>query len=32
METADIDTTNNSWPKKEQESDFDKMKDGIKGE
>ncbi|WP_282075907.1 M1 family metallopeptidase [Maribacter aquivivus] len=32
METADIDTTNNSWPKKEQESDFDKMKDEIKGE
>ncbi|MEP3371031.1 MAG: M1 family metallopeptidase [Maribacter dokdonensis] len=32
METADIDTTNNSWPKKEQESDFDKMKEGIKGE
>ena len=32
METADIDTTNNSWPKKEQESDFDKMKEEIKGE
>jgi len=32
METADIDTTNNSWPKKEQESDFDKMKEGIKGD
>ncbi|MEH6513036.1 MAG: M1 family metallopeptidase [Maribacter arcticus] len=31
METADIDTTNNSWPKKEQESEFDKMKEEIKG-
>ncbi|WP_324025649.1 M1 family metallopeptidase [Maribacter sp. BPC-D8] len=31
METADIDTTNNSWPKKEQESDFDKMKGEVKG-
>ncbi len=31
-ETADIDTTNNSWPKKEEESDFDKMKrESIKG-
>jgi hypothetical protein len=31
-ETADIDTTNNSWPKKEGESDFDKMKEeSIKG-
>jgi hypothetical protein len=25
-ETADIDTTNNSWPKKEEQSDFDKFK------
>ncbi|TVZ15212.1 M1 family metallopeptidase [Maribacter sp. MAR_2009_72] len=32
METADIDTTNNSWPRKEQESDFDQMKEGIKGD
>ena len=30
-ETADIDTTNNAWPKKETESDFDKMKETIKG-
>ncbi len=30
-ETADIDTTNNSWPKKEEKSDFDKMKNNIKG-
>ncbi|MGB7393439.1 MAG: M1 family metallopeptidase [Pricia sp.] len=31
-ETADIDTSNNSWPKKEGESDFDQMKkESIKG-
>ncbi|WP_340075521.1 M1 family metallopeptidase [Leptobacterium sp. I13] len=30
-ETADIDTTNNSWPKKEQGTDFDKFKEKIKG-
>ena len=30
-ETADIDTTNNSWPKKEEQSDFDKFKSTIKG-
>ena len=30
-ETADIDTTNNSWPKKEQQNDFDKFKEKIKG-
>ncbi|SDM91265.1 M1 family metallopeptidase [Kriegella aquimaris] len=30
-ETADIDTTNNSWPKKEEKSDFDKFKGNIKG-
>ncbi|QCW99139.1 M1 family metallopeptidase [Aggregatimonas sangjinii] len=30
-ETADIDTTNNSWPKKETNTDFDKMKETIKG-
>lgn len=30
-ETADIDVTNNAWPKKEQQSDFDKMKENIKG-
>ncbi len=32
-ETADIDVTNNSWPKKEKESDFDQMKkENIRGE
>lgn len=31
LETADIDTTNNSWPKEEKESDFDKFKEGVKG-
>ena len=30
-ETADIDTTNNSWPKKETQNDFDKFKEKIKG-
>ncbi len=30
-ETADIDTSNNSWPKKEQKSDFDQMKEKVKG-
>ncbi len=30
-ETADIDVTNNSWPKKEAQSDFDKFKESIKG-
>ncbi|MCX2719249.1 M1 family metallopeptidase [Lentiprolixibacter aurantiacus] len=30
-ETADIDVTNNSWPKEEQQSDFDKFKESIKG-
>ncbi len=30
-ETADIDTTNNSWPRKEEKSDFDKFKGEIKG-
>ena len=30
-ETADIDTTNNAWPKKEQQNDFDKFKEKIKG-
>ena len=30
-ETADVDTTNNSWPKKEQKTDFDEMKENIKG-
>ncbi|HEA21958.1 MAG TPA: M1 family peptidase, partial [Pricia antarctica] len=32
-ETADIDVTNNSWPKKEEQSAFDKMKEeNIGGE
>ena len=30
-ETADIDTTNNAWPKKEAQNDFDKFKEKIKG-
>ncbi|SHH10633.1 M1 family metallopeptidase [Flagellimonas flava] len=30
-ETADIDTTNNAWPMKEEKSDFDKFKQNIKG-
>ena len=30
-ETADIDTTNNSWPKKDEKSNFDKFKESIKG-
>ncbi len=30
-ETADIDVTNNSWPKKQENTDFDKFKAKIKG-
>jgi hypothetical protein len=30
-ETADIDTSNNYWPEKEIESEFDKFKSKIKG-
>ena len=30
-ETADIDISNNAWPKKEQKTDFDKFKENIKG-
>ncbi|MEL6916999.1 MAG: M1 family metallopeptidase [Bacteroidota bacterium] len=30
-ETADIDPANNSWPKKEDKSNFDKFKENIKG-
>jgi hypothetical protein len=30
-ETADIDVTNNGWPKKEQQSDFNQFKEAIKG-
>ncbi|MEC3905485.1 M1 family metallopeptidase [Tamlana sp. 2201CG12-4] len=29
-ETADVDTSNNSWPKQEQQSDFDQFKEKIK--
>ena len=31
LETADIDTSNNTWPKKQEDSDFDKFKSKIKG-
>jgi len=31
LETADIDTSNNSWPKKEEKSDFENFKEKIKG-
>ncbi|NER12441.1 M1 family peptidase [Leptobacterium flavescens] len=31
QETADIDTSNNAWPKKEGKSDFDKFKEKVKG-
>ena len=31
LETADIDMTNNAWPRKEQQSDFDQFKEKIKG-
>ena len=30
-ETADIDVSNNAWPKKEQKTDFDRFKENIKG-
>lgn len=30
-ETADIDVTNNSWPRKDEKSDFDKFKEQIRG-
>ncbi|MGC6430125.1 MAG: M1 family metallopeptidase [Jejuia sp.] len=30
-ETADIDTANNSWPKKEEKGEFENFKQGIKG-
>jgi hypothetical protein len=30
LETADIDTSNNSWPREAQESDFDRFKNQIK--
>lgn len=31
LETADIDTSNNAWPKKEEKSDFDTFKSKVKG-
>jgi hypothetical protein len=31
LETADVDTSNNFWPKKEEPSAFDKFKDKVKG-
>ena len=31
LETADIDTTNNSWPIKDEKSDFDQFKEKVKG-
>ncbi len=31
LETADIDTTNNTWPKKEEKNDFDSFKEKVKG-
>ncbi len=30
LETADVDTSNNTWPKQVEESDFDKFKDKVK--
>ena len=30
LETADVDTSNNSWPKEVKESDFDKFKNKVK--
>lgn len=30
-ETADIDVSNNSWPKKPQKSDFEQFKEHLKG-
>ena len=31
LETADVDVTNNSWPRKEQPTEFDKFKNQVKG-
>ena len=30
LETADIDTSNNSWPKEIKQSDFDQFKEKVK--
>ncbi|AJR03632.1 M1 family metallopeptidase [Siansivirga zeaxanthinifaciens] len=31
LETADVDTTNNTWPNKEEKSKFDQFKEKVKG-
>ena len=31
LETADVDTSNNSWPKKVEENNFDQFKEKVKG-
>ena len=31
LETADVNIDNNSWPKQESQSDFEKFKEKIKG-
>ena len=31
LETADVDTSNNSWPKEDKGNDFDKFKNKVKG-
>jgi hypothetical protein len=31
LETADVDTSNNSWPKENKENKFDEFKDKVKG-
>ena len=31
LETADIDTTNNSWPREDTPSEFEQFKENIKG-
>lgn len=31
LKTADVDTSNNSWPKEETQSQFDRFKDKVKG-
>ena len=30
-ETADVDLSNNAWPKEEVKTDFDQFKDAVKG-
>jgi len=31
LETADVDTSNNAWPKKVESNNFDKFKEKVKG-